>query len=443
MDKEQAIELARRAVELAQQSGATAAEATVSYARRFHVEARAQALSKLEQSTAKSMHLRVFVGGRRASLSTSDFTADALRDAVDRVVAAAQHVADDPLARLPETFASSIAELDLYDAAVSERSDDAKVEDAFLMERAVRAADARVDNSSGSHYTDSVSMTALANSAGFNGAYASTRASRSTAPVATDGDVKRTAYYGTAARRFAGLESCETVAQKAARRAVESFGARKPPTMTGAVIFDRDVAAALMDEVFSAVSGANVATANSWLADRMGERIGSDLVEIVDDGLMPAMLGSAPFDGEGIATRRTPVIEGGVLRSFLFDTYYARKLGTVSTGNSTGAGVGTNNFYLRNGNESVEELIARTKRGVFVTDTIGFAHEHATGNYSRGARGFLIENGELAYPIDEFTIAGNMLQMLAALDGVANDLLFDSEIVSPTLRIGEMTISGS
>lgn len=443
MDSAQAIEIAAEAVRLAGAAGASESEATVSTARNFHVEARDESLAKLEQSTAKSMHLRVFVGGRRATLVTSDFTPDALRSAVERVVAQAQFVADDALARLPESFATEIPDLDLYDEAVASRDDRSKVDDAFAMERLVREADARVDNSSGSHYSDSVGIVALVNSAGFRGAYASSRSSRATAPVASDGPHKRTAHYGTSARRFAEMESVEAVAAQAARRAVESFGARKPPTMTGAVIFDRDIAAALVEEIFAAVAASNVAVGNSWLAERMGERLGNELLDIVDDALMPGKLGSSPFDGEGVATGRTHVIEGGVLRSFLYDTYYARKLGARSTGNSTGGGVGTNNFYLRNGTQSVEALIASTKSGVFITDTIGFGHEHATGSYSRGARGFAIVNGELAYPIDEFTIAGNMISMLAALDGVADDLRFDAPVVSPTLRIGEMTISGS
>lgn len=175
----------------------------------------------------------------------------------------------------------------------------------------------------------------------------------------------------------------------------------------------------------------------------MGSKVGSALVNIADDGRLKGKLGSAPFDGEGVATRRTPVFEDGILRSFLFDSYYARKLGVKTTGNSNGGGIGPNNFYLEKGTMSLEELIAATAQGVLVLDTIGFATEHASGTYSRGARGFYIENGELAYPIDEFTIAGQYPEMLAGVDAIANDLRFDSPVASPSFRVAEMTVSGN
>ncbi len=175
----------------------------------------------------------------------------------------------------------------------------------------------------------------------------------------------------------------------------------------------------------------------------MGTRVGSELVTIIDDGLLPGKLGSSPFDGEGVPTRRTPVFERGTLRSFLYDTYYARKLGATSTGNSTGGGIGPNNFYLEPGTIPLAEIIASTPMGVLVLDTIGFATEHASGTYSRGARGFFIENGELAYPIDEFTIAGHYPEMLARIDAVGDDLRFDAAVVSPSFRVAEMTVSGN
>jgi len=233
------------------------------------------------------------------------------------------------------------------------------------------------------------------------------------------------------------------VATMAVRRAVDLFGARKPPTMRVPVIFERDVAAMFLDDVFSAVSAGNVAVDNSWLTERTGSRIGSELVTIVDDGRLVGKLGSSPFDGEGVPTQRTAVFERGTLQTFLYDTYYARKLGAASTGNSTGGGIGPNNFYLEPGAMSLAELIAATPLGVLVLDTIGFATEHASGTYSRGARGFFIENGELAYPIDEFTVAGQYVDMLANIDAIANDLQFDAAVVSPSFRVSELMVSGN
>jgi PmbA protein len=417
-------------------------ETTVSVSRRLHVEARDTTVSKLERSTGKTLSARIFVDGRKAAMVTSDLSRESLREVLARTVSQARCVAPDPFAALPERFASDAPQLHLCDPAVADRDGDRSVDEALELERLIRR-DARVVNSSGSHYTDAVSVTAVANSAGFAAAYTSTRAGRSTGPVALDGEIKRTAHYGTAARRLDELESLDDVARKAAQRATALFGARKPPTGRFAVIFERDVAATILEDLFAAVNAANVAIGNSWLVDRAGERIGSDLVTIVDDGRMPGKLGSAPFDGEGVATRRTPVFESGVLQSFLYDTYYARKLGATSTGNSTGSGIGTGNFYMAPGSVSLNALIADTAKGVLILDTIGFATEHASGTYSRGARGLLIENGEIRHPIDEFTIAGSYGELLAGIDAVADDLRFDAAVASPSFRVAEMTVSGN
>ena len=443
MREEIALEIAQSAITQARDAGAESAEATVTVARRFHAEARETVVAKLEQTTAKSLHVRVFLGGRKASLSTTDLTGDGLRAALARTIAGAAFVAPDPFAGLPDEFASAAPALHLCDPRVEQREPAEKVEEALALERTTRAYDSRIVNSSGSHYNDSVSVTAIANTAGFAAAYASTRAGRSTAPVAVEAHVKRTAHYGTAARRLDELESTEAVARKAGRRAVELFGARKPATMRVPVIFERDVAAGILDDLFAATSAANVATGNSWLVGKVGERIGSEFLNVVDDGRLDGRIGSAPFDGEGVSTRRTPVFENGRLLTFLYDTYYARKLGAASTGNSNGGGIGANSFFLQPGEPSLEDLVAGTRRGVLVLDTIGFAHEHASGTYSRGARGFFIRDGELAYPIDEFTIAGAYADILAGIDGVADDLVFDGSVVSPSFRVAEMTISGA
>jgi PmbA protein len=443
MDESAAVELAREAVALASAAGAQSAEASVSIVRRFHAEARENVIARLEGSTGKGLFLRVFHDGRKATLSTSDLSAEGLREAVARAVMHADLVAPDEYAGLPDEVGANGAHLKLSDPQIAGRESGEKVDEALRLERLIREVDARVTNSSGSHYIDDVAVTAMANSTGFAAGYGWTRAGRSTGPVALDGGVKRIAQYGTAARHLADLELPEAVAATAVRRAVELFGACKPPTMRVPVIFERDVAASILDEVFAAVSGANVAAGNSWLSGQTGNRIGSELVTIVDDGQVPGGLGSSPFDGEGVPTRRTPVFERGVLRTFLYDTYYARKLGAATTGNSSGGGVGPNNFYLEPGSLTLRELVAATPLGVLVMDTIGFATEHASGVYSRGARGFFIEGGELAYPIDEFTIASRYTEMLAAIDAVASDLRFNASVVSPSFRVAEMTVSGN
>jgi PmbA protein len=443
VDKDEAVTIAQTAVGLAIEAGASQAEGSVAIGRRFSAEARGGTITKLEQSTGKGLALRLFVDGRKATLATADFEREALRRAVARTVAQAEHVAEDRFAGLPDESADEVSDLGLYDDGIADRAESAGADDALAIERELSASDARITNSNGSRYSDGVSITALANSHGFFGAYVSTRASRSASPVALDGERKRTAHYGTAGRKLTALDSNKEVARIATQHALEMFGATKPPTMRVPVIFERDVAAAVLSDVFAAISAANVALDNSWLAGRVGERIGSDRVTLVDDGRLPGLLGSSPFDGEGVATRRTTVMERGVLRTFLYDSYHARKLGTTSTGNSSGGSIGPNTFFLEAGEQSLEELIASTPRGVLVLDTIGFSTEHATGSYSRGARGMLIVGGELAGPIDEFTIAASLPEMLAGVDAVANDLRFDGSVVAPSFRVCEMTVSGN
>jgi len=440
------LDFARESVDLALEAGATQADATVSVSDRFSTEARDRTITKLEQSTGKSMHVRVFAGGRKATLVTSDFDRAKLRDAIAAVVAQARHVADDEFAGLPQPPSQhplDQRDFELFSDDVAQRDPQIKIEEALELERLIRSNDDRINNSNGAHVGDTITTIGLANSFGFAGAYRSTRVHRSVSPVARDGESKRTGSYGTASRTLSGMEAVDDVARKAVERTVELFGARKPQTMRVPVIFERDVAASVLADLFAALNASNVATGNSWAAERVGERIGSALVTITDDGTLPGLLGSSPFDGEGVPTQRTPVFEGGVLKTFLYDSYYARKLAAVSTGNSTGGGIGPNNFYLQPGSGSLEELIARTPRGVLVLDTIGFATEHASGTYSRGARGFYIENGERAYPIDEFTIASTFAEMLAGIDAVAADLLYDGAIVSPSFRVAEMTVSGN
>jgi len=439
------IELAAGAVETALASGAGEAEATLTVVERFSVEARDREVATLEQSTGRSLTLRVFVDGKKATLATSDLSFDGLRTFARETVEAARHVATDPYAGLPESpaFSGDGSALEMYAADVRGRPNEAKIDDALALEALARAYDPRIVNSGGSHVVDVVATLALANSNGFHGTYRGTQVTRDSAPIAQDGASKRSAHYGSAARGYASVEAVDSIARTAARRAIDMCGARKPQTMRCPVIFERDIAALVLSDVFSALNAANVAVGNSFLIGKVGHKIGSGLVTIFDDGTLARGLGSAPFDSEGVPTRRTVVFRDGVLETFLYDTYYGRKLGAASTGNASSGGVGPTNFYLQAGPASLAALIESTARGVLIADTIGFSTESVTGTYSRGARGFMIENGELSYPIDEFTIAGNLVEMLAGIDAVANDLRFDGSVVSPSFRVAEMTVSGT
>jgi PmbA protein len=238
------------------------------------------------------------------------------------------------------------------------------------------------------------------------------------------------------------------VGQEAAKRTVRRLGARKIATRKAPVVFDQEMSASLLGNLCSAASGYALYKGTSFLIGQLGKKLAPDFVTVYDDGRMAGGLGSRPFDGEGLATRKTTVVERGVLTSYLLDSYSGRKLGLASTGNaSRGVGenpsVGPTNFYLVPGTMSPTEIIRSVRAGLYVTELIGFGVNMVTGDYSRGAAGFWIENGELAYPVEEITIAGNLKTMLADIELVGNDLEFRGRIASPTIKIREMTIAGN
>ena len=444
--RDEALALARAALDRTVAAGATDAEATVAIADRFGVRARDTTVTQLERSRGRSLTVRAFAGTRRAVLTTSDLTPDGIAALARRVVEAARTVHEDPHAGLPDTVVTpELCDHDLLTVSVdvASRADEEKIEEALAMERAIRAADARIVNSDGSRSGDTVASLALTNTRGFAGVHQGTRASRSAAPVAQDGETKRIGHYGSASRGWATLEPPESVAVHAVHRALALIGARKPPTMRVPVIFERDAAAVVLGDVFEALSAKNVALGNSWLIDRIGTAVGNARVSIVDDGVLRGGLGSAPFDAEGTPARETAVVRDGVLQSYLSDTYWGRRLGIASTGNADGGGVGPTNLYLVPGAGTLEDLVAGTERGILVLDTIGFATEHASGTYSRGARGIYIEDGEPRHVVDEFTIASTFPEMLSAIDAIAGDLRFDGTVVSPSFRVAEMQISGT
>jgi len=271
--------------------------------------------------------------------------------------------------------------------------------------------------------------------------------SLSTTPVARQGDSMERDYWFSSARSHAKLESPAAIGRRAAERTVRRLGARKVSTQNVPVIFDPMTARSLIGAIFDAIEGDAVYRNASFLAGKLGERVASEQVTIIDDGTIPGLFGTSPFDDEGVPSRRTVVIDRGVLRSYLLNTYTARKLGLRTTGNAargvTGnAGVGHGNFFLEKGTRSPEEMIRGVRQGLYVTELIGQGVNIVTGDYSRGAAGLWIENGEFAYPVSEITIASTLQRMLTGLETVGSDLEFRGSVASPTLLIGEMTISG-
>jgi PmbA protein len=254
-------------------------------------------------------------------------------------------------------------------------------------------------------------------------------------------------FWFSIARSFDKLEKAEDVGRIAATRALRRLGARKVPTQKVPIVFDPRAARSLLDNIFDAVSGDSIYRRESFLAGKLGEAVAHRGLTVIDDGTIPALFGTSPFDDEGVPSRRTVVIEDGVLQNYLLNTYTARKLGMKTTGNASrgltgNAGVGHGNFYLENGQTPPSDLIGSLSSGFYVTELIGFGVNIVTGDYSRGAAGLWIENGQLTYPVSEVTIAGSLQEMLLGIQGVGSDLEFRGSIASPTLLIREMTVSG-
>lgn len=434
----------------ATQRGATAGDVLLVDNTSFEVEVRFGEVDKVQNAHRKRLGLRLFFGQRSATTSTSDFTEASLRQLLDDTCALAQAMAADPVAGLPEPDDTirDIPDLQLWDASLAQIPVEDRTEMARAAEQAALAYDPRITNSEGGEYSSSESSVLYANSHGFLGQYRTSSVQLAAVPIASDESGMQRDYWYSTARKFDRLDSPAEIGEEAARRALRRLGARKVPTQKVPVVFAPTIAGGLLGNLCSAISGSTLYRGASFLVDHLGERIAPDHVTVYDDGTLPMALGSKPFDGEGLPTRRTTVVENGVLRSYLLDTYSARKLGMQSTGNAARSagdppGVSPTNFYLKSGSYTPEEIIASVPNGLYVTGLIGFGVNLVTGDYSRGASGLWIENGELTYPVEEITIASNLRHMLADIEMIGNDLDMSRKIAAPTLKIGSMTIAGA
>jgi PmbA protein len=438
-----------KTLERARERGATAADGFLVEEDRSSVLVRLGQVDTVTYAEDRRLSLRVFVGTASAAASTSDLSADSLERVVDEATALARATAADPCAGLPDPgeLIRLVPDLDLEDRESPELAPEERIDVARRAEAAALTSDARITNSEGAEYHERRGRYAYATSHGFAESYVTTSFGMSVSPVASrNGEMQRDSWYSTARKRNR-LDAPEDVGRRAAARALRRLGARKVKTTEVPVIFDPETAASLLRSIAGAASGPSLYRRASFLVERLGERIGAPCVTIVDDAMMPGALGSRPFDGEGLATRRVALVAEGVLASYLLDTYSARKLGLTSTHHAArdGAGVtvATTNLMLLPGSATPDELIRSVANGLYVTELIGFGVNGVTGDYSRGASGLWIENGELAYPVEEVTVAGNLLDMLAAVDGVANDLTLRDRTASPTLKIGRMVVAGN
>jgi len=443
-------------VALAVKGGASDAEAVVREGDEFSVTVRMGQVETLKESGSRALGLRVFLGTRSASSSTSDLTPDGIRQLVEGALALAKFTEEDPFTGLADAaeFGSAAGDQHLYFEDVYSLSGPERIDWARRAEAAALEADPRITNSEGGSFDAATGRKVMANSRGFVGGYRTSYAGGSVAPLAMDanGQMQRDGWWSSA-RRLADLESPESVGKEAARRTLRRLGARRVPTQRVPIVFSPEVARSLIGLVFEAASGDSVWRHASFLAGKLGEQIAAPSLNIVDDNtmLLPTGVGgfgTSPFDGEGLPSLRTVVVKDGVLATYLLNTYSARKLGMKSTHNASRGlagtpGIGCGNLYLEPGTVTPDEMIAGVPAGLYVTSLMGSGVNLVTGDYSRGAFGLWIENGELTHAVEEVTIAGNLGEMLRNITAIGSDLVFRGSVASPTLRIDGMTIAGA
>jgi PmbA protein len=406
----------------------------------------------VSQARERVLGIRALVGSsegfRSAVCSTSDLSPSALERMAEETAALARATAPDPAAGLPDAgFAEDLPDLGISDASDAGLTVEARIDVARRAEDAARAVDSRIANFEGTDVHSDTTRRVYGNSRGFLSEYESTAHGISCMPIAQENGSMQMSWWSSVTRRWRDLDDPAQVGRVAAERALSRLGARRVPTCEVPIVFEPSTARSLLGHLVACVSGSSVYRGASFLAGRLGEAVASERVSVVDDGRRIGGLGSRPFDGEGLPTRRTPVIENGRLASYLLDTYAARKLGMASTGNaSRGAGsapgAGPTNLWLEPGEGDLDAIVTDTRRGFLVTWLFGHGFNPVSGDFSRGAAGHWIEDGRLSHPVEEVTIAGNLLDMLRNVDAVGDDLLCQGAVASPSLRIASMTVAG-
>jgi PmbA protein len=469
--------LAKQAVGRALRAGATDAEAVGFEAEEFYVNVRLGQVEQLVESGSHALGLRVFLdskkeksgkldaGQRSASTSTSDLSEEGIAQLVSGAVSLAKVTGPDPFAGLPDRSAFGANDVDalhLYFNDIDAIPPAERIEIARSCEAAALNFDARIQNSSGASFDSSSSHRIMVNSRGFSAEYRRSYCGFSVTPIAQDGSgAMQRDHWSSSARTFALLETPEAVGHEAARRALRRLGARRVPTQQCPIVFAPEIARGLMGNLLNAADGDAIYRNASLFSGKLGEQVAGENITMIDDGTMVfdhtlangtklqvGGFGTSPFDGDGLPTQRTVVIDGGILKSLMLNTYTARKLSMQSThkasrGLAGAPGIGGGNYFLEPGTETPEQIIGDVKSGLYVLQTMGFGVNLVTGDYSQGASGLWIENGELAYPVEEITIAGNLKDMFRNVSAIGNDLEFRSSGAVPTIRVEGMTVAGS
>ena len=446
---EQLLDTATRTLELARKLGAEESEVTVLDGNEFEVTVRMGNVEQLKESGSCGAGIRVLLGTRAGSAYTSDLSVDGLKRMVSSAIELARIASEDPFAGLPPDDELGIhqGELELFDEGLATLATDTKIEMAREAEKAAMAVDSRIVNSEGGSFSSYTTTRAFASSHGFAGSYVTSSATLSAAPVVEENGKLQRDYWYSSALRLDRLEPAELVGRKAGERVIRRLGARKVPTTKVPIVFEPRTARSLIGHVFEAIAGEAVYRNSSFLAGMLGEQVAASSVTIIDDSTVPGLFGSSPFDDEGVRSRRTVVVENGVLRSYLLNSYAARKLGLRTTGNASrgitgNASTGHGNLYLQAAAATPESIISSLPRGLYVTELLGSGVNIVNGDYSRGAVGLWIEGGSLAYAVEEVTIASTLRHMLEGIQEIGSDLEFRGSVAAPTILVGEMMVSG-
>lgn len=440
------LQLAEKLVQKSLSLGADSSEVYLEKNRNLSVQVLKSEIETIEEASSQGAGFRVFVEGKMGFSHCNDLTDRSLEDTISRAVAFARLSSPDENNVLPaDKKITDVAEL--YDSSFMEVAMDKKINMALDLEK-LAMKDPRITKSSGAGYGESESEIFIANSNGIIKSYRASGCSLGVSVVAEKGDQKNTGGEYCSRVFFNDLVPAEKIAEVASRRAWELLDPVMIKTQRAAVIFDPDVARSLLGGIITALNGERVLQGASFLKDYLEKQFASPLLTITDDGTRKRSLGSSPFDGEGVATMKTLLVQDGILKSFIYNTKAAKRAGVASTGNASRGGfsslpgIGTHSVYLGTGKHSKQEIIAATKKGLLLKEVTGYGIDPVSGNFSGGASGFWIENGEIVAPVKGVTIAGRAFDILAMIDMIGNDIDMSRSFAAPTIRIAEMQIGG-
>ncbi len=435
---QQLQQITQDVLKTAKQAGASSAETEVSFGTGQNVSVRLGETENIEYNRDKGISVTVYFGQQKGHASSSDLSPQALIDTVEAACNIAKYTAKDPFCGLADAqlMATELPDLDLYHPW--QLSVDEAVEIAKACEAAAIDVDKkRITNSEGAGVSNSESIFAYANSHGFVGGYASSRHSISCSVIAEDNGNMQRDYWYTSARDFKDMDSASYVGNVAGQRTIRRLGARTIQTGQYPVLFEAPLASGLISSLIGAISGGSLYRKSSFLLDSLGKKVASSVLNITEDPHIKKGVASSPFDSEGVATHARQLVGNGILQGYMLSSYSARKLGMQSTGNAGGS----HNLIVQPTGQSFAELLQLMGTGLLVTEVLGHGLNMVTGDYSRGAAGFWVENGVIAYPVEEITIAGNMKNMFNQIIAVGNDVIKNSSKLTGSILIEQMTVA--